>query len=108
MNIYETSSNIDSRNYEIVAPIKSIEGWIIFVTGIHQSVRESDLFELFAEFGEIQNLHLNLDRQNGLVKGYALVEYRDKDHADLARSDMDGKEILGKKISVDWAFVCHH
>merc|ERR1712224_197295 len=94
------------ENYsESMIPTKSVEGWIIFVTGIHESTKESEIHGIFAEFGEIQNLHLNLDRQNGFVKGYVLIEYKDKNHAELARNDMNGKEILGKKVNVDWAFL---
>merc|ERR1712124_63666 len=104
-NFYEKTLETDSGNQDKVFPIKSVDGWIIFVTGIHESAKESEIFEIFAEFGEIQNLHLNLDRQNGFVKGYALVEYGKKERAEMACLDLHGKEILGKKISVNWAFV---
>ena len=83
----------------------AIEGWVIFVDGIHEEAQEEDIRDAFGDFGKIKNLHLNLDRKSGYVKGYSFIEFRDREEASRAISSRDGFELLGRRISVDWAFV---
>mmetsp|Transcript_21751 Transcript_21751/g.70055 ORF Transcript_21751/g.70055 Transcript_21751/m.70055 type:complete len:156 (+) Transcript_21751:2-469(+) len=104
----ETSDVGRGGTYEAMdeseGPVKSVEGWIVFVSNVHEEAQEDDVIDKFGEFGQVKNIHVNLDRRTGFVKGYALIEYAEQEQAESAISDMNGHDMYGQSLTVDWAF----
>ncbi len=72
----------------------------ILVRNVDRLVTESELNDLFQEYGKVQSCNLVLDHVSGLSKGFAFVEMPKAGEAKIAMKNLNNKIIGGNKIRV--------
>ncbi|RLN62710.1 hypothetical protein BBP00_00004600 [Phytophthora kernoviae] len=75
----------------------------VFVGNIPYDVTEDMLKEIFSEAGSVMNFRLVTDRETGKPKGYGFCEYADGATALSAMRNLNGYEINGRNLRVDFA-----
>jgi len=75
----------------------------LFVGGLAWKLRGRELREIFSPFGEIVFASVKLDRETGRSRGFGFVEFENPEDAATAQSEMDGTEVEGREIKVDFA-----
>ncbi|CAJ0947138.1 unnamed protein product, partial [Mesorhabditis belari] len=73
----------------------------LFVSRINYETSESKLKREFEQFGRIERLQMVYDK-NGKPRGYAFIEYRDKNDMHAAYKKADGMKIDGRRVVVDY------
>ncbi|OAL54480.1 hypothetical protein IQ07DRAFT_583770 [Pyrenochaeta sp. DS3sAY3a] len=61
-----------------------------------------DLQKLFRSYGKVNFVNLP-KKPNGELRGFGFVSLRGKKNAEKAISELNGKEISGRPVAVDWA-----
>ncbi|MCB9557999.1 MAG: RNA-binding protein [Deltaproteobacteria bacterium] len=75
----------------------------LFVGGLSWGTTEADLRGAFAEYGEITDVHVAVDRDTGRSRGFGFVTYADGDQADRAIDRLDGQTLDGRTLRVSAA-----
>ncbi|MGB3094441.1 MAG: RNA-binding protein, partial [Microgenomates group bacterium] len=74
----------------------------LFIGSLPWAVNNDSLRDLFAQYGEITDAVVIMDRDSGRSKGFGFVTFASQDSAEKAL-EMDGKEVEGRKIVVNKA-----
>lgn len=75
----------------------------IYVGNLSRQAGESELRELFAQFGDIKSVKIIKDQFSGESRGFAFVDMPDTSSANQAINALDAKEFDGRKLKINEA-----
>ncbi|KAL1868468.1 RNA recognition motif-containing protein [Diaporthe australafricana] len=74
----------------------------LIIRNLPWSIKDSEqLTKTFSKYGKIR--FADLPNNKGKLKGFGFVTFRSKKHAERAMEEMNGKDVDGRTIAVDWA-----
>jgi RNA-binding motif X-linked protein 2 len=73
----------------------------VFAGGLDYGLTEGDLLAVFAQYGELVDVHLARDKATGKSKGFAFLAYEDQRSTVLAVDNLNGATVVGRKIRVE-------
>eukprot|EP00245_Coleochaete_scutata_P000843 TRINITY_DN10_c0_g1_i1.p1 TRINITY_DN10_c0_g1~~TRINITY_DN10_c0_g1_i1.p1 ORF type:complete len:164 (+),score=30.74 TRINITY_DN10_c0_g1_i1:141-632(+) len=77
----------------------------LFVGGLAWQTDESALKEAFEAFGQVSEAKVITDRITGRSRGFGFVTFESEAAAEAARNEMDGRDLAGRLIKVDFATI---
>ena len=72
----------------------------VYVGNLNYRLRDEDLKQIFADFGEVVSAKVIMDRDSGRSKGFGFVEMGDEESAQKAIDSLDGQDIEGRAMNV--------
>jgi RNA recognition motif-containing protein len=75
----------------------------LYVGNLSYNVSNSDLDQIFGEFGTVQSAEVIMDRDTGRSKGFGFVEMGSDEEAQAAISGVNGTEHDGRTLTVNEA-----
>jgi RNA recognition motif-containing protein len=75
----------------------------IYVGNLSHDVKEEDLKEAFAAFGQVESVKVITDKYTGRSKGFGFVEMSNNSEAKSAIEALNDKELKGRALKVNTA-----
>ncbi|HEY7352139.1 MAG TPA: RNA-binding protein [Terriglobales bacterium] len=75
----------------------------LYVGNLPHSTTDSELRNLFAAHGTVENVSIVTDRETGRSRGFAFVEMPDSSEAEKAIAALNGSDLGGRTLNVNEA-----
>jgi RNA recognition motif-containing protein len=93
---------VDSTQHDLQSNRSKMDNKL-YVGNLPYTMRDDDLQQHFARFGEVISAKVMVDRDTGRSKGFAFVEMRSADEAQAAIRGMNGQSFDDRALVVNEA-----
>ncbi|XP_066386353.1 uncharacterized protein [Miscanthus floridulus] len=76
----------------------------LYVGGLAEEVDEKILHAAFVPFGEVKDVKTPLDQSTQKHRSFGFVTFLEREDAAAAMDNMDGAELFGRVLTVNYAF----
>ncbi|WOH09777.1 hypothetical protein DCAR_0729236 [Daucus carota subsp. sativus] len=90
-------------NLSLCQAVRFMSSSKLFVGGLPWSIDDGSLREEFAQHGEVTEARVIIDQMTGRSRGFGFVTYTSSEEASSAKQAMDGQELQGRRVKVDFA-----
>lgn len=75
----------------------------VYVGNIPEDITEEEIWDLFSQVGDVQDVTIIIDRDTGEGKGFAFVEMKTNEQAENSIRKFNGYKIDNRKLVVNVA-----
>jgi RNA recognition motif-containing protein len=75
----------------------------LYVGNLPYNMSDSELEQVFSQFGTVQSVQIIMDRDTGRSRGFAFVEMSSSDEGQAAIAALHDKDVGGRKLTVNEA-----
>jgi RNA recognition motif-containing protein len=75
----------------------------IYVGNLSYGMNEDELRDAFSAFGEVSSVKILMDRETGRSRGFGFVEMPNKNEAEAAIAQLNGKDLGGRALRINEA-----
>ncbi len=75
----------------------------LYVGNLPFNTQESEVRDMFSEYGSVDDVKIITDRETGRSRGFAFVQMGNDSEADAAMEGLNGKDMNGRALVVNEA-----
>ncbi len=76
---------------------------VLYVGNIYFGLSENQLREVFENYGKVESVKIVKDNETGRSRGFGFVNFENSQDAELAKNELNGREVNGRSIIVNYA-----